>query len=153
MMEEIAAVKKLKGADAPTGSQIAVARARHQLIERINEETVGRRAPSARRRALAMVAAVAATAIIAVGLVSGGSEPPRAEAAAVRVLDSAAEHVRQLDLPTTQPGQYLLQERVQVTWGCAPGRRRTQHPGRRRRQARRVGDEARRPGVDPARPV
>ena len=120
MMDEIAAVKKLKGVDTPASSQLAVARARHQLVERIDEETGGRhRTRSTRRRAFAAVAAVAATSIITVGLVSGGSEPPRAEAAAVRALDSAAEHVRQLDLPTTRPGQYLLQERIQVTWGSA----------------------------------
>lgn len=120
MMDEIAAVKTLKGADTAAGSQLAIARARHQLLARIDEDTAERRrAPSKCRRAFAMVVAVAASSAITIGLVSVGNEPPRAEAAAVRALDSAAVHVQQLQLPTTQPGQYLLQERVQITWGSA----------------------------------
>jgi hypothetical protein len=120
-VDEIAAFRSLKGANTPPGSDLGIARARHLLLERIDAEARAGRRPfgSPRRKVLTVVGLAAAISSIALGLVTIGNEPPRAEAAAVEVLNSAADHVVQLRLPALHPGQYLLQERVQVTWGSA----------------------------------
>lgn len=120
-MDEIAEFRKLKGASTPPGSDLGIARARHLLLKRIDAEdmSVRRRLGTPRRKALAVVGLTAAISSVALGLVTVGNEPPRAEAAAVEVLNAAAGNVEKLSLPTPHPGQYLLQKRVQVTWGSA----------------------------------
>ena len=120
-MDEIAEFRKLKDANTPRGSDLGIARARHLLLKRIEAEdtSVRRRFVTPRRKAIAMVGLAAAMSSVALGLVTVGNEPPRAEAAAVEVLNSAADNVERLNLPALHPGQYLLRKRVQVTWGSA----------------------------------
>lgn len=117
-MDEIETMRQLKDDFTPETDDLALARARHQLIQRIEVERARPRR-STKRRMLAGIALTAAASAVALGLVTFGNEPPRAEAAAVLALTSAAENVKDLRLPVAGPGEYLLQKRVQVTWGSA----------------------------------
>lgn len=122
-MDEIETMRQLRDDFTPPANDLALARARHRLIERIEVERSRpqrtRPQRSVKRRLIVGVALTAAASAVVLGLVTPGNEPPRAEAAAVAALTSASENVQKLELPVTKPGQYLLQKRVQVTWGSA----------------------------------
>lgn len=124
-MDEIETMRQLRDDFTPPTHDLTLARARHRLIERIEVERCrpqqSRPRRLVKRRLVVGVALTAAVSVVTLGLVTPGNDAPRADAAAVAALTSASENVRQLELPVTKPGQYLLQKRVQVTWGSAGG--------------------------------
>ncbi|MCW2839115.1 MAG: putative polymerase sigma (70) factor [Aeromicrobium sp.] len=119
MMDEIEAFRQLRDHATPPADEVGLARAREQLTRQLSVPRPRLRRGHLRRRVVAVTGLVAAASAVTLGLVTVGNEPPRADAAAVTALTSASDHVLDVPLPVTAPGQYLLRRQVQVTWGSA----------------------------------